>query len=154
MFPDSAAFLLAKVGELTAARFAEGLAPLHLRPRHCGILTLLEGSPRAQMDLAARLRVTPSVVVDMVDELEHLGAVRRARDDNDRRRQVVQLTPVGRRLLAAAAKVALDVEDVLRAKLSEPQRAGFLTAVRQLTSQHGILGPGRAIPSQPVEHLP
>ncbi|MFG1678524.1 MarR family winged helix-turn-helix transcriptional regulator [Nonomuraea sp. NPDC049269] len=82
---NTVGFLLGKLGQQANGQFADRLAPLGLRPRHCAVLEFLSGGPRAQLELAKAVGVTASVVVDMLDELEKLGAVRRVRDTADRR---------------------------------------------------------------------
>ncbi len=136
---DTAAFLFAKLGELSTARFADRLAPLGLRPRLCGVLGLLLRSPAAQTDLARTLRVTPSVVVDMLDELETLRAVRRVRDPADRRRQVAELTARGRRLAARSASLARELDSELLADIDPAERTALVGTLRRLGTVHGIL---------------
>ena len=89
-------FVLGKLGQLVTGRFAELLEPMGLRPRHCAVLELLGPAPMGQLELARRIGVAPSVVVDMLDELQALEAIRRVRDHADRRRHVVELTAKGR----------------------------------------------------------
>jgi DNA-binding MarR family transcriptional regulator len=141
---NSAAFLVAKLGEKVTARFADRLAPLGIRPRHCALLAILATGSAPQMDLARGLNVTPSVVVDMVDELEALAAVRRVRDAADRRRQVVELTAPGRRLLTRSAALASELDNELLNSLPSDERGMLLTALRQLGSSHGLPGQAKA----------
>lgn len=141
---DTAAFLVAKLGGRVEARFAELLSPLGLRPRHCGLLSMLATDPAPQMDLARRLGVTASVVVDMVDELEGLDAVRRVRDPADRRRQVVELTAQGRRLLARSVRVARDLDVELLAPVPVAERPPLLAGLRLLGHAYDI--PGQSAP--------
>ena len=139
---DSLTFLLSKVGQVAAGRFAEQLAPLGLRPRHCAVLELLAAEPHGQLALARTIGVTPSVVVDMLDELEALGAVRRVRDTVDRRRQVIEITDEGRDLSRSAARVAGQVDvDVLGAL--DPAHLGELRkALARVAAAHRILPGG------------
>ncbi|WP_248958402.1 MarR family winged helix-turn-helix transcriptional regulator [Sphaerisporangium perillae] len=134
---DSLAFLLSKLGQVASERFAVHLAPLGLRPRHCAVLQLLAGAPLGQLALAKTISVAPSVVVDMLDELEALGAVRRVRDTADRRRQVVEITDKGRELGRSAALAAAQVDAELLGAL-EPGREGELR--KTLTAAAGTLG--------------
>ncbi len=52
------------------------------------------------------LGVSNSVVVNMLDELEELGAVRRVRETADRRRHRIELTDHSRELFRKAARIA------------------------------------------------
>ncbi|GAA3146561.1 MarR family winged helix-turn-helix transcriptional regulator [Nonomuraea roseoviolacea] len=139
---DSLAFLLSKLGQATAERFADRLAPLGLRPRHCAVLQLLEAAPLGQLALARTIGVTPSVVVDMLDELEGVGAVRRVRDTADRRRQLVELTDEGRELSRSAAKAAAQVDADLLGGLSPDQRGALREALTAIATTHDLLPGG------------
>lgn len=102
------------------------------------MLEWLGAAPATQLDLARALGVTPSVIVDMLDELETLDAVRRNRDPNDRRRQIVELTPAGRALIAKAAHAAREVDTQLLDTLDPRSRADLLAALRQLAEENGL----------------
>jgi len=131
-------FLLGKLGQVASNRFAERLAAIGLRPRHCWLLESLRAAPTNQLDLARRLDVAPSVVVDMVDELERLEAVRRVRDTRDRRRQYVELTATGRTLLGRAARVGRDLDVELLAELSARQRTALRDALGVIAAANGL----------------
>ncbi len=140
---DSLAFQLAKLGQLATARFTGRLAPLGLRPRHCALLALLDGPPMSQLELSQRIGVTPSVVVEMLDELETIGAVHRSRDGADRRRQLTQLTAWGRTLSRQAATLAHEIDDELLAAVSPRQAKALRSAVREFASAHEL--PGQSV---------
>lgn len=135
---SSATFLLGKLAGISTNRFAERIAEFGLRPRHCGVLEWLGAAPTTQLDLARALGVTPSVIVDMLDELEALDAVRRNRDPADRRRQIVELTPAGRALIGKAAHAAHQVDTELLDTLDPRRRADLLAALRHLAEENGL----------------
>lgn len=140
---ETVVFLLGKLGQAATTRFADALAPLGLRPRHCGVLELLAGGPVAQLDLSRSLGVTPSVIVDMLDELEALGAIRRIRDTADRRRQLIELTPEGRELGRQAAALARRADAELLGTLDAGQTATLREALGHLATAHGLPGSTR-----------
>jgi DNA-binding MarR family transcriptional regulator len=133
---DTVVFLLGKLGAVASGRFAERLAVAGLRPRHCGVLELLGRAPMAQLDLARSLSVAPSVVVDMLDELEALNAVRRVRDSADRRRQLVELTVEGRALTHRAARLAHRADVDFLQPLDPSQTASLRDALEHLVAAH------------------
>lgn len=135
---ESVAFLLSKVGHVAQNLFAEKVAPLGLRPRHVGVLARAARGPVAQGRLAEALRVAPSVVVDMVDELEQLGAVRRVPDPDDRRRHAVTVTPEGQRLLRRSAALAGEVDVAILQALEPRDRPAFKRALVRLAMANGI----------------
>jgi DNA-binding MarR family transcriptional regulator len=139
----TATFLLSKLGQLANSRFGERLTEIGLRPRHCGVLEMLTDGPVSQLTVARGLGVAPSVVVDMTDELERLDAVRRVRDDADRRRQLIELTETGRRLRRQAMRAAAEVD----AELLAPLRAADATKLRAVLGRLGETHLGLSQPS-------
>jgi DNA-binding MarR family transcriptional regulator len=95
-----------------------------LRLSYLGVLSsLAEFGPSAQRDLSARLRIDPSDLVSVLDDLERGGLVRRDRDPTDRRRYAVTLTQDGRERLAERLAASRRMEDRLFAGLTEPEKA-------------------------------
>lgn len=134
---SSVAFQLVKLGQLASSRLVDLLAPMGLRPRHCGLLELLRDGPVAQLDLANGLGVAPSVIVDMIDELQGIGAVDRVRGTADRRRQFVGLTAHGRTLAKRAATAAreLDADLLGDLELDVEQCARLRTGLGRVAAQ-------------------
>lgn len=134
--PATVAFRLGVLGALMSDRTAAAMAPLDLKPKHVGLLSVLDaGGAASQLDVARTLRVAPSLVVSLADHLERLGAIQRVRDAEDRRRQVLTLTAAGRELLRSclAAAQALDAE--LVANLGTADRAALTRILDQLVTE-------------------
>ena len=94
-----------------------------LRPRHLIALTLLrDHGPMAQGSLGDALRLDPSNVVGLLNELEAHEQVVRRRDPEDRRRHNVELSPEGADVLARAEARLVAVEDSLLRGLSAEER--------------------------------
>lgn len=92
--------LLTKIGQLTTARCADRLAELGLRPKHFGLLPAIRSTPPgSQSELGQAMRLVPSAIVTMLDDLEKRGAVVRTADPRSRRRFIVELTAHGTELL-------------------------------------------------------
>ena len=134
----SLTFLLGKLGGVASSRFAEKLAPSGLKPRHCAVLELAGSTALSQLDLAARIGVTPSVVVDMLDELETLGAIRRVPQENDRRRRIIELTPTGRKLRRLAAQAAHQVDAELLHGVEPRLQTALRSALTEIASGQGF----------------
>lgn len=134
------AFLLTQLGTVAAARFAERVAEHGLTPPQCGVLRLLrERGPMSQQTLAETLRMLPSQVVLLVDELEYADLVRRVRDDTDRRRNALQLTDAGTRALQVIGRVSRAHEQELVGDLSVEQRETLKTLLAHLADAHGLV---------------
>ena len=114
--PTGAAFLLAQLGAHAADRFGERIKKLGVAPRHAGILRIIARTPSCnQRTLAKKLRVLPSRMVILIDELAEKGLVERKRRVKDRRHSELVLTPRGRRMLERISKLAAEHEADRRA---------------------------------------
>jgi len=112
---------LARVGR----RAAEStMAPGGLRPRHLIALKLLrEEGPASQQGLTEALRLDPSNVVALLNELEERALITRRRDPSDRRRHIVEISPRGVEELCLAYTRLRLVEDELLSALSAEEKA-------------------------------
>jgi DNA-binding MarR family transcriptional regulator len=126
--PDTAASYqsLALLDHLSrvARREADGAPdPDGLRPRHLVALTLLRDHGAAtQQALAEALRLDPSNLVGLLNDLESRGLVTRRRDPDDRRRHIVQLAPAGLTTLRAAERRLAEVENKVLGALTTDER--------------------------------
>jgi DNA-binding MarR family transcriptional regulator len=108
-----------------------------LHPYHHAILAVLdEGSRETQGAIADALGYDKGQLVGLLDELEDAGLVSRQRDQADRRRQIVQMTPAGRKTLDKLRGVAARVEDEFLSALSEKEREQFHALLLKLAEHH------------------
>jgi DNA-binding MarR family transcriptional regulator len=126
-------FLLARANALSLAVGNAALAGQGLKARSYSVLALAAGDARpSQRELADYLRLDPSQVVALVDELQRRGLVTREPDPNDRRANVVAATAEGREVHARAAEAVRAAELTAHAGLSVAEReqlAGLLRRV-------------------------
>src|SRR3984893_11970462 len=134
-----AAFLLAQLGAHAADRFGERIKKLRLAPRHAGILRIIARTPLCnQRTLAKKLRVLPSRMVILIDELAEKGLVERKRSTKDRRHSELVLTPRGRRMLEELSKLAAQHEADLFAGLTVEERNTLAALGRKIVHQQGL----------------
>jgi DNA-binding MarR family transcriptional regulator len=125
-----------RLGELTA----EVLAPFGVTGRQVAVLIAVDDRvPLSQQEVARRLGVDRTTMVDLIDELEAKGLVQRRQDPADRRRNVVALTPAGTAALDGASRATRDAEQRFLAALSGPQAAAFRAAL------HAVAFPDAAV---------
>lgn len=99
------------------------LEPLGLTPKQVGLMAFVDSRTKAsQREIASGMRVAPSLVVTLVDQLEALKAVTRIRRPGDRRVQEISLTEVGRKLLSEALVVVRALDENLTAHLADGDR--------------------------------
>ena len=121
---DDVSFLLARANALSLAAGNAALGADGLRVRSYSVLALAAGGRRpSQRELAELLRLDPSQVVALVDDLQSRGLVIRRPDPSDRRANVVIATDEGRAVYAAAAASVGEAQNALLENLSA-RRAG------------------------------
>jgi MarR family transcriptional regulator, lower aerobic nicotinate degradation pathway regulator len=110
----------------------ERLAAEGVRRHHFSVLTALdEDGPASQAALGRRLSIDRSDMVAVINDLERDGLVARDRDAADRRRNVIRVTPVGRR---ARKRLDARIEEA-QAALLEPLSASDQRALRRLLAR-------------------
>jgi DNA-binding MarR family transcriptional regulator len=112
---------LARLGRRAAEA---SLEPSGLRPRHFFALRMLRDQGGAsQQGLAEILRLDPSNVVGLLNELEERNLITRRRDPADRRRHIVELSTRGERELYATQSRLSSAEDEILRGLTPQERA-------------------------------
>ncbi len=96
---------------------------LPLKPRWCSTLLLLDGEgPLTIREIAERLRLTHPAVVQILNDMDSSGLVRRSVDPRDARCRAVRLTRKGKRWMPKFRRVW---EALRRAQEEVFVRAGF-----------------------------
>lgn len=104
-------YLAGHVARIGNRPLVDALAEHGLRLPHFAVLAALHDlGPTAQHELADRLGFNRSHLVGYLDHLGQAGRVARERDADDRRRQLVSLTPAGARLAEELIDTARAVE--------------------------------------------
>ena len=131
--PAQATVLIARIARIVRQRFERALTPLGLRQRHLVALSYLRSyGPTAQQSLAERLRMDPSSMVCLLNELEDNDLVVRQRDRADRRRAIVELSGHGKRALSEVDRALEVVEDEILDQLDTSQRATLRALLARL----------------------
>jgi DNA-binding MarR family transcriptional regulator len=133
----STSFLLKRLGWAIKERAFEAFEPTGLTPYHHAVMAFLdEGEPKTQGTIADALRYDRSQLVGWLDELEGRGLVERRRDPADRRRQLVKLTPAGKKTLAKLRALVARLEEELLAPLDEDERETLRGLLVRLAAHH------------------
>jgi MarR family transcriptional regulator, temperature-dependent positive regulator of motility len=122
--------LLTRLAKQVYRRSDEELLGIHVRL----LMTLSylrdhDGCP--QQELGEALCMEANNVVLLLNELEDRGHITRRRDPDDRRRHLVELTPLGRRTLVRGERVQERIEDEVLQALDARERA----SLRQLLAR-------------------
>jgi DNA-binding MarR family transcriptional regulator len=116
------------------------LAPYGIDGREWAVLiSLADEDPLSQRQVARRLGIDRTTMVALVDGLEVKGLVARRSHPDDRRKNVVELTPAGRDTLRAATRAGDDAERRFLSPLPEREARQLKDALRTLISaaEHG-----------------
>ena len=116
-------FLTARARSIGAAIANDLLHEHGLRVRSYAVLALACGGlGPTQRQLAEFLRLDPSQIVALVDELESAGLVRREPDPTDRRSKVIVATEAGEALYRPARAATARAEELALAALTADER--------------------------------
>jgi len=131
----SPGFLLARLGTTLKMQMMEAFEESGFSAYQYTVLSLLdEGARTTQAAIAKTLQYDPSQLVAYLDSLEEHGLIERRRDPNDRRRQMVSMTPAGKRKLAAFRKLVQKVEDEFLGPLDDDARGALHDLLLQVAT--------------------
>ena len=104
-----------------------------LRSYHYRLLAALEEwGPVGQADLGRSMNVDRSDVVTMLGDLERLGLIERTVNPDNRRRNIVSITPGGSKQLRALDHVVDEIQERVLAPLSQNERRQLTKLLRKL----------------------
>ncbi|HEX7301566.1 MarR family winged helix-turn-helix transcriptional regulator [Lentzea sp.] len=111
-----------------------------LRGPHLAVLAhLSEREAVAQKRISDSVRMDPSDLVAVLDDLEGSGLARRRRDERDRRRFTVSITDDGRQALRERLDAVRAHEEELLAPLTPRERDTLTTLLRKAYLHHADL---------------
>ncbi|WP_216210206.1 MarR family winged helix-turn-helix transcriptional regulator [Amycolatopsis aidingensis] len=114
-----------------------GLATVGARGYHYRLLaTLEEFGPASQAALGRRSGIHVSDIVAAVNELAGESFVERTPDPADRRRNIITITPAGRRRLRKLDRQLAQVQDELLAPLSAAERGQLTDLLGRILDHH------------------
>jgi DNA-binding MarR family transcriptional regulator len=129
--------LLSQLSARSDRLINEGLAEVDARKWHYAVLASLQDfGPGSQAALSGRTGIYRSDMVGVLNELAERDLVERAPDPDDRRRNIITISPQGRRHLRRLDKVLDDLHDELLAPLSPAERDQFLQLLTRLLDHH------------------
>jgi DNA-binding MarR family transcriptional regulator len=160
--PADARAVADEVGRLYPAVYRRFKAPTRgvngadVTPRMLAVLWhLAESGPLTVGEQAEHLGLTAPTVSELVDRLESKGLVDRLRDDRDRRRVFVWLTPDGQARVRQHPQV-LGPDDLTRAveAMRPTDRAALVRGLRALLAADAAQTDRGRPPTTPAPHKP
>jgi MarR family transcriptional regulator, lower aerobic nicotinate degradation pathway regulator len=120
----------------------QGLARADARKWHYAVLaSLQEFGPASQAALSRRTGIYRSDLVGVINQLAGRGLIQRAPDPADRRRNVITMTPQGRRYLRRLDQLVAAIQDDLLAPLTQPERDQLVRLLTRLLDHHAPQAP-------------
>lgn len=125
--------LIRRLQQIAVALFMAETREFDLTPlQYAALLGIRENPHCDQTTLSNYVALDRSTIADVVERLEGKALIRRKPGVNDRRTKRLELTPAGRKLIAAAAAAVGDVQDAILAPLKPPERVIFMALLRRL----------------------
>lgn len=128
-------YLMARLGQASAARFHAALAPERLHPRLFGVMNIIAAHPGiTQQKLAESTAIDASSMVAVIDELEAKGFAERRPHPDDRRARAIYLTPEATATLERLRKRAAELQSELFAALTVQEQQLLHALLRKLAT--------------------
>jgi len=136
---------LVRASHAVQARLEPRLAFAGLTPIQFSVMeVILHLGPLTHRDLSAKIPTSAGNMTDVIHKLARRGLVQRVRAPEDRRIRLVELTEVGKTLIARVFPVhAFDIKDAMMA-LTDAELAQLAALLRKL-------GTNAAVPAEPEE---
>ena len=134
---NSIGYLLNFNGHIIRERLEHVLEPLNLSLRELGVLRILESEgPLSQHVLGRRHNIDRTTTVQVIDQLEARQLVLRSQNIEDRRSNLLFLTPRGRKTLSRAIKLVNKEQSLFLSPLSDEDGNALFRILVQLLSFH------------------
>jgi DNA-binding MarR family transcriptional regulator len=104
-----------------------------LRPSQAVALLLVDRTGTRLSELAQRAGITKQAMMQLVDDLQEKGCVRRVPDTEDARAKMVRLTAKGLRLRASSRKAIQAVESRIRRRLGSRRYEAFRALLTEVS---------------------
>ncbi|MET8082076.1 MarR family transcriptional regulator [Streptomyces sp. NPDC005303] len=122
---------------------SRALAPYGIDGRELAVLAVLDAHAElSQLEAAGKLGIDRTTMVALVDTLEEKELVERRRSPQDRRKNIVQLTPIGRERLHDAESARQELERRFLAPLSSTDATRLVRTLQSLVG--APMGAGQA----------
>jgi DNA-binding MarR family transcriptional regulator len=131
------AFLLARVGIAIKLSAIEAFEREGFGLYQYSVLAVLgEGARETQATIADTLQLDRGQLVGVLDGLEESGLIERRRDQTDRRRHTVSLTPAGKKQIVKMRAIVQRIEDQFLGPLDAQARTALHDALLSVAANH------------------
>ncbi len=135
---NSAGFLLNMAARSIREKVTAALEPLGMTTQELGLLRILDGQgANTQQALCNKHNIDRTTMVQIVDRLEERQLVMRQQSTEDRRANLIHLTPRGRKTLAKANRLTKKQQEQFLMPLSETEWEALRQSLIKLLVHHG-----------------
>jgi DNA-binding MarR family transcriptional regulator len=111
----------------------KAMGKFKLRPADFSVLVLVRGNPDInQKRISEILNISPPNMATLLDRLEQRGILVRQRNPNDKRSQILVLTPEGLRICNKAEKAVAETEEAIGSVLTTEEKNELVRLLRKL----------------------
>ncbi|MFD6754435.1 MarR family winged helix-turn-helix transcriptional regulator [Micromonospora gifhornensis] len=130
-------WLLTQTAAHASRIVSTALGTRHARGYHYRVLaTLADTGPASQADLSRHSGIDRSDIVATINDLGDRDLVQRQPDPADRRRNIIHITPAGRRELTHLQHTLDAAQETLLAPLDPTERHELVRLLRRLLTHH------------------
>ena len=138
--PEAVGFLLSQLGFEVAGRFTKLMSEVDLEPRQFAVMRAIQSAQgQSQNAVGEWLRIPPSSMVGLVDQLESRCLVERRPHPTDRRSRTLHMTHQGSETLRRATELAMSLENTICEGFDPGQRAELLDRLFRITENLGLV---------------
>lgn len=129
--------LIRRLHQIAVAAFVQEAAEADITPVQFGLLKVLSDHPGMdQISLAKRVALDAATSGSVIARLEAKGWIVRSSDSRDRRRKLLQATPLGLQTLEEVMGAVSKAQDVILAPLAEEERVVLMRLLSKLVAGH------------------
>ncbi|WP_170223088.1 MarR family winged helix-turn-helix transcriptional regulator [Nonomuraea turkmeniaca] len=129
-------YLLVRLGDLARQRIEQELARWGVTGKELRVLAYAHGAAMSQRELTALARMDRTTMTAVIDKLEELAYVRRARNPADKRKYVITVTDEGARVVAESLEHMAKAEAEFLGPLTPIERSLLNNMATRLYAAH------------------
>lgn len=114
-------------------QFHVNVAPFGLRPSEYSLLCIVDENVHVTAKkLSQALSIAPPNMVNLIDSLIQRQLITKAVNPDDRRSQIIQITPTGKNLLSQAQTASQHAQEIALQHLDKKDQASLIELLRKI----------------------
>lgn len=139
LLADSPGYLFTQLARAISAVIASSLEPLSLLPQEYGLMRIISiKGPVMQQEFADQYGIDRTTVTALVNSLEERKMIERRKSDSDKRKNMLHLTPSGRKFLTRAVRAVNARQKEFLSPLEDEEWSAMKTSLVKLLTQASV----------------